>query len=69
MAKHIVTRAQVRPGDILLDYKGDFLTRVVEVHDARARGYVVWYCEGEDGRRMQNAGGNKTGTVSIERMS
>ena len=63
-----ITNADVRPGDTLLDCTGQPYFRVSEVHEARAKGYIVFYGENlryRDG--AQTAGGHKSNNVWIRR--
>lgn len=66
MTATTITRGQVRPGDTLVDALGRPYFRVTEVHQARARGYVVFFGTrllGGDGQE----GGHRAGTVVVAR--
>lgn len=68
MATYTVMMSDVRPGDTLLDCTGKPYFRVTEVHQARAKGYLVFFGESlqhRDGAR--SAGGHRTQPVTVER--
>ena len=63
-----IPRAQIRAGDLLLDFVGRPFFRVDRVHSARAAGYLVfegaWLTPGDHG---VNHGGHRDGIVSVMR--
>ena len=67
MTQFTILRSQVRPGDVLIDAIGRPFFRVTEVHQARAKGYLVFFGDNLVPGRDGQAGGHRSDTVTVER--